>query len=263
MRTSRYSGDAMRFLSTPSGWRATVKSSTASKLRSHFYPRPPGGGRLKLISPKCTMAKFLSTPSFGISKAPRFLSTPSGWRATQELTDYKVDARFLSTPSGWRATKDDLGYRGAWPISIHALRVEGDRRGRVLRSRQGISIHALRVEGDLKTPGAQRTRTNFYPRPPGGGRPATVPPARLLPLDFYPRPPGGGRPLLLYLCSQNAEIISIHALRVEGDSPALSLLLYSRPFLSTSSGWRATFILIQKLRYYFISIHALRVEGDT
>ena len=33
-------------------------------------------------------------------------------------------------------------------------------------------------------------------------------------------------------------------------------------FLSTPSGWRATFILIQKLRYYFISIHALRVEGD-
>ena len=78
-----------------------------------------------------------------------------------------------------------------------------------------ISIHALREEGDepfivqitasslfLSTPSARRatraatigtvTRTNFYPRPPRGGR------QRLQqvvgqPLHFYPRPPRGGR----------------------------------------------------------------------
>ena len=34
-------------------------------------------------------------------------------------------------------------------ISIHALRVEGDKRGKREIIKTGISIHALRVEGDL------------------------------------------------------------------------------------------------------------------
>ena len=33
-------------------------------------------------------------------------------------------------------------------ISIHALRVEGDRATQPARRGRGISIHALRVEGD-------------------------------------------------------------------------------------------------------------------
>ena len=33
---------------------------------------------------------------------------------------------FLSTPSGWRATNVVLGYSTQLIISIHALRVEGD-----------------------------------------------------------------------------------------------------------------------------------------
>ena len=78
-------------------------------------------------------------------------------------------------------------------ISIHALREEGDTlRKRVLRPRQRflstpsarratmclanidkrmkISIHALREEGDRKRYGAVGTDSNFYPRPPRGGR---------------------------------------------------------------------------------------------
>ena len=57
---------------------------------------------------------------------------------------------FLSTPSGWRATLSG----GSWSnlsggISIHALRVEGDRRAfRPQYPVYPISIHALRVEGD-------------------------------------------------------------------------------------------------------------------
>ena len=51
----RVEGDAARstriaratiFLSTPSGWRATLYSYTKASLLLHFYPRPPGGGRL-------------------------------------------------------------------------------------------------------------------------------------------------------------------------------------------------------------------------
>ena len=55
---------------------------------------------------------------------------------------------------------------------------------------------------------------------------------------FYPRPPGGGRPsVFLQACSA---LISIHALRVEGDLPLPAPSAFSPVFLSTPSGWRAT-----------------------
>ena len=84
--------------------------------------------------------------------------------------------------------------QAATTISIHALRVEGDwLLGSPMTYQKLISIHALRVEGD--------TGTYSY---------------TLAPTDFYPRPPGGGRPLLL-ICAATRSHISIHALRVEGD----------------------------------------------
>ena len=57
-------------------------------------------------------------------------------------------SKFLSTPSGWRATTTPKG--GAYGSYI--------------------SIHALRVEGDSVTSRMYRVFTDFYPRPPGGGR---------------------------------------------------------------------------------------------
>ncbi len=60
-------------------------------------------------------------------------------------------------------------------ISIHALRVEGDNNFFViLRPCHGISIHALRVEGDTIADILFSIIRNFYPRPPGGGRPLTI-----------------------------------------------------------------------------------------
>ena len=58
------------------------------------------------------------------------------------------------------------------------------------------------------------------------------------------------------------KVISIHALRVEGDLPDNIVNPGANKFLSTPSGWRATkegetFGVMLK-----ISIHALRVEGD-
>ena len=82
-------------------------------------------------------------------------------------------------------------------ISIHALRVEGDR---FFEAEAGgeidISIHALRVEGDADSPFDCAISSYFYPRPPGGGRPG-----------------GRAAPVL-------PPRISIHALRVEGDISA-------------------------------------------
>ena len=56
---------------------------------------------------------------------------------------------FLSTPSGWRATEVEI-----YPIW----------------STRAISIHALRVEGDRVFVCVVVLFNYFYPRPPGGGR---------------------------------------------------------------------------------------------
>ena len=89
-----------------------------------------------------------------------------------------------------------------------------------------ISIHALREEGDSGLFSfSSGTNSNFYPRPPRGGRLFSASSSSVSSY-FYPRPPRGGRrgwrcqPLG---CPQ----ISIHALREEGD--LLSSLL-SAPF---------------------------------
>ena len=171
----------VKFLSTPSGWRATARTQRVRRIfcisihalrvegdaanrrrvrrRNDFYPRPPGGGRLS------TGFCYLSKPPISIHALRvegdraladiimdemQFLSTPSGWRATKACE--KINSLFnlfLSTPSGWRAT----------------------------------------VSNKSLTP----CKPNFYPRPPGGGRPCSVQ-LRLFFRHFYPRPPGGGRP---------------------------------------------------------------------
>ena len=62
--------ESYRFLSTPSGWRATTVCRRCGGSRLYFYPRPPGGGRP--VSP----GQVLTLTAF--------LSTPSGWRATAD-----------------------------------------------------------------------------------------------------------------------------------------------------------------------------------
>ena len=58
---------------------------------------------------------------------------------------------FLSTPSARRATFCGGSGGSGWPISIHALREEGDASEPFhLREKIEISIHALREEGDIQ-----------------------------------------------------------------------------------------------------------------
>ena len=80
--------------------------------------------------------------------------------------------------------------------------------------------------------------SNFYPRPPRGGRPGTIP--AIPPPDRFLSTPSARR-ATTPLCSRSAFLsISIHALREEGD------LLIQRhrgavfQFLSTPSARRAT-----------------------
>ena len=85
----------------------------ASLPLSYFYPRPPGGGR-------------------------PITEVQDGWGKL-----------FLSTPSGWRATRLIVAELDSGDISIHALRVEGDKLYEIKTQIFNISIHALRVEGDF------------------------------------------------------------------------------------------------------------------
>ncbi len=157
MRSMLNNDKAAKFLSTPSGWRATCETVVGTIQEPYFYPRPPGGGRRSYCL-HTDGARFLSTPSGWRATVPRwhcaapcsgFLSTPSGWRATgSPYLPALTAARFLSTPSGWRATSRVIDF-----------------------------VHDV---------------LNFYPRPPGGGRLAS----------FAHAAPSS---------------ISIHALRVEGD----------------------------------------------
>ena len=62
---------------------------------------------------------------------------------------------------------------------------------------------------------AVRHRLDFYPRPPGGGRQQDRNISNVA-TDFYPRPPGGGRHGRQPDAGRR-NAISIHALRVEGD----------------------------------------------
>ena len=123
------------FLSTPSGWRATlyklrqigvdVISIHALRVEGdverhhifggalHFYPRPPGGGR----HPREPMAPRICD----------FYPRPPGGGRRRAAPYIRRCAAFLSTPSGWRAT--------------------------------------------VLSPSTIREYRHFYPRPPGGGRP--------------------------------------------------------------------------------------------
>ena len=132
------------FLSTPSARRATSSTMQTVYRPRYFYPRPPRGGR-----------PF--TPHSAVQLVNDFYPRPprGGRRAVQEA------------------------HRETSPISIHALREEGDLGCvEIGNQRMEISIHALREEGDKSDRSWARHPRNFYPRPPRGGRRFTLRPSR-------------------------------------------------------------------------------------
>ena len=120
------------FLSTPSARRATLGRNARLRLGGYFYPRPPRGGRpISSDRPSRQVQNFYPRP-----------------------------------PRGGRRSAASPG-RPCCPISIHALRGEGD------------AVVRLSIPCDvlfLSTPSARRatrpisggaaTSRNFYPRPP-------------------------------------------------------------------------------------------------
>ena len=81
-------------------------------------------------------------------------------------------------------------------------------------------------------------------------------------INFNPRPPWGGRLVSVCCLDYHAVVISIHALRGEGDEKTGTLLERYTEFQSTPSVGRATLIDELKRVGNSISIHALRGEGD-
>ena len=127
------------FLSTPSARRATSIDTSGRDAPGNFYPRPPRGGRLVRVI----------LPPFYNHFYPR---PPRGGRH-EAVTKQRAAYVFLSTPSARRAT-------------LHGT----------LRSMSvvSISIHALREEGDCSMRLIRKPGSDFYPRPPRGGRPSSA-----------------------------------------------------------------------------------------
>ena len=146
---------------------------------------------------------------------------------------------FLSTPSARRATFCGGSGGSGWPISIHALREEGDAYEPFhLREKIEISIHALREEGDPAVHQAEGLLPRFLSTP-SARRATRWLCIRAMPsLDFYPRPPRGGR----LHCWDNVqaanEFLSTPSARRATN--VLGALYGANQFLSTPSARRAT-----------------------
>ena len=146
------------FQSTPSAWRETGLWRKRSNFPTHFNPLPPHGGRRPGYSPE-RAGKSISIHSLrmegdktmvGKNCRQRYFNPlpPHGGR--QDADRAALDAlQFQSTPSAWRETSVMAECFECLYISIHSLRMEGDRFYNFFFSfTQRISIHSLRMEGD-------------------------------------------------------------------------------------------------------------------
>ena len=124
-----------------------------------------------------------------------------------------------------------------------------------------ISIHALREEGDLRASGMSPMWKKFLSTPSARRATRRCAAACGDAVNFYPRPPRGGRRPPQTSAAAD-RVISIHALREEGDKRGGMAAAQRLLFLSTPSARRAT----KTPRLWYtrgdISIHALREEGD-
>ena len=239
-------GSAQEFLSTPSARRATKprrRERSRQNISIHalreegdrhtpnsehglddFYPRPPRGGR--------PADGYLFSDQYG------FLSTPSARRATDCFAVYVSLCRisihalreegdnyapllcllvpyfYPRPPRGGRPTTSGMGVSKTQFLSTPSAR-RATWSCRDTAQSPTISIHALREEGDV----FQRVWH------PGLS-------------DFYPRPPRGGRPLCILALQHRVGFLSTpSARRATGSGMSIKI---ADKFLSTPSARRAT-----------------------
>ena len=264
----------------------------ARQTSCHFNPLPPHGGRLADTGKTDAVNEFQSTPSAwretaaygGSFSCAIFQSTPSAWRETFAGWLRPVDSEiFQSTPSAWRETlilrrifaaSVFQSTPSAWretslscsesqvPDHFNPLPPHGGRL-RLIKFNicmHIISIHSLRMEGDIEekkqfalgkafqsTPSAWRethiylllTFTTFY---------------------FNPLPPHGGR-LIIRFFAYIVNSISIHSLRMEGDT-SIALFDFGISISIHSLRMEGDFLPPTLRSAISISIHSLRMEGD-
>ena len=146
----------------------------------HFYPRPPRGGRpyeAENLNPG--MANFYPRPPRGGRLGPLRAGSTTG--------------QFLSTPSARRAT-----FTGSFLLSLIA-----------------ISIHALREEGDQILAKSQAAADEFLSTP--SARRATNHHSIYGVVNQFLSTPSARRATFHEGTCQGFQLISIHALREEGD----------------------------------------------
>ena len=269
-RPFEHGGQKPRFLSTPSARRATVPLGfgVGKVLISIHALREEGDVGRNLVADLVVISihalreegdllRFTRTPG-----AILFLSTPSARRATRPTISTTPSGSYFypRPPRGGRRLFLRLLCGG-----FRFLSTPSARRATWMVWRSSVSV------------------VNFYPRPPRGGRPSRPSPSQIS-LHFYPRPPRGGRrlagllrsPPCKFLSTPSARratyglcghigsnVISIHALREEGDAYAKMWNEWFRDIsihaLREEGDPRVVFIINQ---FVIISIHALREEGD-
>ena len=126
-------------------------------------------------------------------------------------------------------------------ISIHSLRMEGDISISSFCTVCLISIHSLRMEGDVNNRLFFILGGYFNPLPPHGGRRLNRRLSLFSRRNFNPLPPHGGRPELI-IAKTLGYVISIHSLRMEGDSKRFPVKCSPSVFQSTPSAWRETVV---------------------
>ena len=133
------------------------KSVHGADVARNFNPLPPHGGRRCWRSDSLEQADFNPLP-------------PHGGRLNRFPEKYR-NCVFQSTPSAWRETGMIVNFQSGIFISIHSLRMEGDR--------PPSEFHVRSVY--------------FNPLPPHGGRPLPEMGNELNLKYFNPLPPHGGR----------------------------------------------------------------------
>ena len=192
---------------------------------SYFYPRPPRGGR----------RAFVPVGDVGCSISIHALREEGDSVYFQTVPS---SSTFLSTPSARRATRPE------WCEKILS----------------GISIHALREEGDRSSSCTTHRPSDFYPRPPRGGRRYGYGKHKVW-VIFLSTPSARRATTILARSMQRGEFLSTPSARRATVRSVLSqssrMDFYPRP----PRGGRLPEIINEE-EQLDISIHALREEGD-
>ena len=192
---------------------------------SYFYPRPPRGGR----------RAFVPVGDVGCSISIHALREEGDSVYFQTVPS---SSTFLSTPSARRATRPE------WCEKILS----------------GISIHALREEGDRSSSCTTHRPSDFYPRPPRGGRRYGYGKHKVW-VIFLSTPSARRATTILARSMQRGEFLSTPSAR-RATIPMARVTPILPRFLSTPSARRATKEEVKRTSLLQISIHALREEGD-